>query len=189
LLGKFKTYTNYIFYVFRGEIKLVPGFVQLGGQLFQLVTEFTLELEHTANRFGLLLSTGGVEVTAPPKHGFLDLTGNDRTNLAQIFPDGFDLEDCAHEKFQISFQIANLAGGADGIEALTDKVMNVNFTGFLTVAIHPAVALLHAVGVPGNLVVNEAGAVILQVHAFGSSVCCQQDAHSRVSGVGLERLP
>jgi hypothetical protein len=43
------------------------------------------------------------------KHGFFDLARYHWTDFAQVFPDGFYLERCAHEEFKIGFKIANLA--------------------------------------------------------------------------------
>jgi hypothetical protein len=34
-------------------------------------------------------------------------------------------------------------------------------SGFLTVAVNPAIALLHAIGIPGNLVVDQVEAMVL----------------------------
>ncbi len=49
-----------------------------------------------------------------------------------------------------------------------------------------AVTLLHSIGVPRDLKVNQLGAMVLQVDAFRSGVCGQQDAHRRVGRTGLE---
>ena len=112
--------------------------------------------------------------------------GDDGANLAEVFADGFHLEGGTHEEFEIAFQIADLAGGTGGVEAAADEVVDMHLVGLLTVAIHAAIALLHAVGVPGNLEVDQAGAVVLQVDAFGGGIGGEQDAHRGFLGVGLE---
>ena len=53
-------------------------------------------------------------------------------------------------------------------------------------AVNAAVTLLHSIGVPRDLEVNQLGAMVLKVDAFRSGVCGQQDAHRRVSRPGLE---
>ncbi|MCG3777236.1 MAG: hypothetical protein JW395_4112 [Nitrospira sp.] len=80
----------------RGEVQLVLGFVQLRCELFQLLAQLALELEHSPHRFGFLLSSGGIESSTAAEHGFLDLTGDDGTNFTEIFPDCFDLECGTH---------------------------------------------------------------------------------------------
>ncbi len=53
-------------------------------------------------------------------------------------------------------------------------------------AVYTPVALLQAIGIPGDLVVNEAAAMVLQINALGGGICCQQDAHPRFARVGLK---
>src|SRR5436305_13923288 len=67
-----------------------------------------------------------------------------------------------------------------------DKVSDIDDGCSLAMAINAAIALLQTVGVPGNLVVNEMGAVILQVNTFGSGIGGQQDTHGRFGRVSLE---
>ncbi len=71
--------------------------------------------------------------------------------------------------------------------ALADEVVDENSLGLLAVAVDTAVPLLHAVGVPRNLVVDQPGAVVLEVETFGGGIGGQQDAHGALVGSGLER--
>ena len=151
-----------------------------------MLAQLALELEHPANGFGFLLGAGGVEPVAAAQHGFLDLAGDDGADFAEVFADGFHLEGGTHEEFQIAFQVADLAGDTGGVEAVADEVMDMHLVRLLAVAIHPAVALLHAVGVPGNLEVDQLGTVVLQVDAFGGGIGGEQDADRGFLGVGLE---
>ena len=57
----------------------------------------------------------------------------------------------------------------------------------LAVTIDAAVALLQTVGVPRNLIVDEAVAVALEIDTFAGRIRSEQDADRRVLGVVLER--
>ena len=65
-------------------------------------------------------------------------------------------------------------------------MVDLHFGRALAVAVDAAVALLQAVGIPRDLVVNEAMAVALEVDAFARGVGGEQDADRRVLGVELE---
>ena len=94
--------------------------------------------------------------------------------------DGFDLLDRAQQKFQIAFEVARLAlDGIAGIlpESFPDEVMDQDFRVALPVTIDAAVALLHPVRIPGDLVVNEARTVILQINPLGRRICGDQNPH------------
>jgi len=56
----------------------------------------------------------------------------------------------------------------------------------LTVAIHPAVTLLHAVRIPRDLVMDELPAVILEVDALRRCIGGEQDANGGILGIGLK---
>ena len=56
----------------------------------------------------------------------------------------------------------------------------------LAVPVNASIALLQPVGIPGNLDVHHAMAVILQVNALGRSIRGHQDAHRADGRVGLE---
>jgi len=60
------------------------------------------------------------------------------------------LESSAHEEFEVGRQVSDLAGGAGGVETTADEMMDMYLVGLLPMAIHAAVALLHAVRVPGD---------------------------------------
>jgi hypothetical protein len=137
----------------------------------------------------LVLGTAGIETAAAAEHGLLDLRRDDRSDLSQVLTDLVDLEHGAHEELQVALQ---LAGGGSGLgvnlaaEAGADEVVDRDVIGALAVAVDAAVALLQPVGVPGDLVMNQVGAVVLQVDAFGGGVGREQDAHRRFRGCGLE---
>src|SRR5262249_32639980 len=67
-----------------------------------------------------------------------------------------------------------------------------NFLGLLTVAVYSAIALLHAVWVPGNLEVDEFGAVVLQINTLTGSICSEEDTDGGIFRAclkgGLDRL-
>ena len=64
---------------------------------------------------------------------------------------------------------------------------DIDVLGFLPVPVHAAIALLHAVRVPGNLDMDQLGAMVLQVYTLGSGIGRQQDADGGFLGMGLER--
>ena len=155
LTGQFQADADDIFDVFGSEVQLVLGFMQLGGECFQLTPQIALEFEHAPHRLGLLLGAGGVEAAAAAEHGFFDLAGNDGADLAEVFADGLYLESGTHQEFQIGLQVANLAGGAGSVETAADEMVDMHLVGLLAMAIHAAIALLHAVRVPGDLEVDQ----------------------------------
>ena len=59
--------------------------------------------------------------------------------------------------------------------------------GALPVAVNPPVALLHAIGVPGDFAVDEPRTVVLEVNALGGRVGRQQNPHGGNRRTGLER--
>jgi hypothetical protein len=63
---------------------------------------------------GIALGTVGVELTALAKHGLFHLLGDYRADLAEVLPDGVDLDCGAHQEFEIAFQVARLGGGSGG---------------------------------------------------------------------------
>jgi len=65
-------------------------------------------------------------------------------------------------------------------------VVHLHLRRALAVAVDAAIALLQAVGVPRDFVVNEAMAVALEVDAFTGGVGSEQDADARVLGIKLE---
>ena len=65
-------------------------------------------------------------------------------------------------------------------------MVDLDFIGTLAVSVDAAVALLHAVRVPWDLVVDEPGAVVLQVDALGGRVGGEEDAHGALLRIVLE---
>ena len=61
--------------------------------------------------------------------------------------------------------------------ALADEVVDQNLVGLLAVTVHTTIPLLHAVGIPRNLVVDQPGAEVLEVETFRGGVGGQQDAN------------
>jgi hypothetical protein len=86
--------------------------------------------------------------------GFLDLLGDDRADFAEVFTDGLDLERGAEQKFQITFEVAGSLARLSGIEASADEMVDVNFGIFLPVTIHATIALLHAIRIPRDFVMD-----------------------------------
>lgn len=89
----------------RGKAQLALGFAELIGEFEQLLAELALKLEHGPDRFAVAFGARRVEHAPTPEHGFLDLLGNHRADLAEVFTDGFDLERGAHQEFEVAFQI------------------------------------------------------------------------------------
>ena len=70
--------------------------------------------------------------------------------------------------------------------AAIHRVPDQNFVMLLAMSIDPAVALLHDVRIVGNLDVDQAIAVVLQVDAFGRGVGGEQDTNIGILRVRLE---
>ena len=125
-----------------------------------------------------------------PEHRLLDLLGDHRADLAEVFPDRLDLADGPHQEFEVGFEVADLRLGhvpLPVVVPLADEVVDPHPLRLLAVPVDAAVALLQAVRVPGDLEVDHAGAVVLEVDALGGGVGGQQDADGTPLGVGLER--
>src|SRR5579862_4259063 len=60
------------------------------------------------------------------------------------------------------------------------------FGGLLTVTIDTPIALFHSIGIPGNLIVDELGTVILKVNTFRRSVSGKKDTNRGFHRIGLE---
>ena len=72
------------------------------------------------------------------------------------------------------------------IEAAADEMVDVHLIGLLPMPVHAAVALFHSVWIPGNLIVDQLGTVILQVDPFRRCICSKKDTHRGFNWVGLE---
>ncbi len=133
---------------------------------------------------------------ATTEHGLLDIVGQHRAVAAQVFPDRLDLLRHPHQELQVGVQV----GGPTGerrllplLVALADEVVDEDLPlavggeeALLPVAVDAPVALLQPVRVPRNFVVDEPGAVVLEVQAFGGGVGGKQDAHRADFGSRLE---
>jgi hypothetical protein len=171
-----------------GEVEIAAGFVQLVGVAAGEFADVLLEPEQALDGLVFALGAGGVQAAALAEHGLLHLLGDDGADFAQVFADLLDLLGGAVEEFQVGGEGGAGAFGEFGIlaEAGGDEVVDVHFRRALAVAVDAAVALLQAVGIPGDLVVDEAVAVALEVDAFAGGVGGEQDADGRVLGVELE---
>ena len=70
--------------------------------------------------------------------------------------------------------------------AAIHRMPDQNFVMLLAMPIDPAVALLHDVGIVGNLDVDQAIAVVLQIDAFGRGIGGEQDANIGILRIRLE---
>ena len=165
--------------MFGGEVQFVLGFVQLRGELFQLLAQLAFELEHFANGFGIQFSAGGIEPVASAQHGFFNLKGDDGADLAEVFADGFNLEGRTHEEFQIAFQITDLAGDVGIAEAAANEVMDMHFVRLLAMGLQrsariiTAAALLLAVVFAAFMT---SGVTSIKMLGFGVSLAVLLDA-------------
>ena len=66
-------------------------------------------------------------------------------------------------------------------------MMHAHFRGALTMPIDASISLLHTVGIPWNLVVDEKRTVILEVETFTGRIRCEENAHVRFIRVSLKR--
>ena len=170
------------------EVEIAAGFVKLLGVAAGEFADVLFEAEQAFDRLVLALGAGGVQAAALAEHGFFHLLGNDGADFAQIFADLLDLLGGAVEKLQVGGEGGTGAFCEFGILAKTGgyEVVDVHFGCMLTVSVDAAVALFQAVGVPGDLVVDKAVAVALEVDAFAGGVGGKQDADRRVLGIKLE---
>src|SRR5437667_1054270 len=154
LTGQFESNADHVLNMLRREGQLSLGFVQLRCQLLHLLPQLAFELQDAADRLGLLLSAGGIELSALPQHGLFHLPRNHRPNFAEILADGFNLKRSAHQELQVGLKIAYLARHLCRTEALANEMEDLDLLGFLAVAVNATVALFHSIGVPRDLKVN-----------------------------------
>ena len=187
LPGQLQTGLHYVQHMLWCQLQFVLGFLQLVHQLFELFAQLPLEFQQPPYRFRFAFGLRGIQATPFPEHGLFDLGGNHRADLAQILTDGLDLERRPHQKLQIRLQRPDLAAHLRLGKARADEVINLHFVGFLAVAIHPPVALLHPIGIPGNFIMNQPAAIVLQVQTFRGGIGRQQNPHRRIFGISLKR--
>ncbi len=116
-----------------------------------------------------------VDAVLKVQHGLLDLFGDDVTDLAEVLALGLDLVNDDLQEAAI-------------LHLVVEEVVAEDAIGRLTVAVNAPVALLHLVGVPRDLVVDEIAAVLLEVQALGGGVGAEQDAHGGLIGRRLKGL-
>ena len=81
------------------------------------------------------------------------------------------------EELEVAVEVARApAFEVLSVEARPDEVEDQHLIGALAVAVDAAVALLEPVRVPGDLVVDQLRAVVLEVDALGRRVGREQDA-------------
>jgi hypothetical protein len=174
--------------VVRGQAQRPLCLLELIVELLDLLAQATLEGEHLAHWLGPALGAFRLETAPASEHGFLDLGGDHRAHRAEIAPDPLHLHRGAHEELEITVELARrerLALGAGPVPR-PDEVVDEHLIGLLAVAVHAAIALLHAVRVPRDLVVDQPRAMVLEVDSLGSRVGGQQDAHRCFRRICLE---
>jgi hypothetical protein len=169
-------------------VEIAAGFVKLIGVAAGEFADVLLEAEQALDGLIFALGAGGIQAAALAEHGLLHLLGDHGADFAKVFADLLDLLGGAVEELQVGGEGGAGTFGEFGIlaEAGSDEVIHLHLRRALAVAVDAAVALLQAVGVPGDLVVDEAVAVALEVDAFAGGVGGEQDADGRVLGVELE---
>ena len=108
---------------------------------------------------GLALGAGGIEAPASPEHCLFNLARDNGPDFTKVLADGFNLEGRAQQELEVAFEVAGRLTWFRLIKPGTYEVIDVDLGVSLTVPIHAAVALLHPVRIPGNLVVDELPAV------------------------------
>jgi hypothetical protein len=160
--------------------------VCLGGseaceEAVELAADIAFESEHIACGFGGLSFFFEGEVTGSiAKHHLLDLVGDDGTDFAEVLSDGIDFFDHANEEFEIIFEFAGFSadvqGASGGVESGPDEVIDLHFFGALSMSVDASISLFESIGVPWDFVMDEVGAMVLQVNPFGGGVSGEQDA-------------
>ena len=67
-------------------------------ELFKLFPEFPFKLQDMAHWLGFAFSLMSVHDLSGTEHRFLDLCGNDRADLSNVFTNGLDFEHGSHKK-------------------------------------------------------------------------------------------
>ena len=170
------------------QVQLALGLVELLAKALQLLLKPPLEGQHPLDRLGLALGIPRVErARAHAEHGLLDLLGDHRADLAEVLADRLHLVHGPGEELEIAVEVARApAFQVLSVEAGRDEVEDLHLIGALAVAIDAAVALLEPVRVPGDLVVDQLRAVVLEVDALGRRIGGEQDANVGLIRPGLE---
>ena len=134
---------------------------------------------------------------ASAQHGHLDIIGQDGSVAAEVFTNGLDLLGDPHQELKISLQVRRTAGERRPLSALyplqtkwytkTRRSPSGPMKPFLSVPVNTAIALLQAVRVPRDFVVDEPIAVVLKVQSFCGSIRGEENAHWTDFRGGLKR--
>jgi hypothetical protein len=114
----------------RRQVQFALRVMQLRGQPLHLLAELP---QHSSRRFSFLLGQSSVQSAPTAEHCLLDLRSDDGANPAEILANGFNFESGAHEEFEISLQVADLARGVRSVEPLPDEVKDVDLVCLLAV--------------------------------------------------------
>ncbi len=134
----------------------------------------------------------GVEAAAVAADECLfDLVGDDRADLAEVFPDLVDLLDGSKQELKVAGQVTGISLGVGGIVVVAGRheVEDVDLITLLAVPVDAAVALLHHVRVPGDLDVDQVRAVVLEVDALAGGVGGEEDPPRRRPPTGRPGTP
>lgn len=124
---------------------------------------------------------GGVEEDGAAEHAGLDGRRDHGVDRSQVAPFGGDLGGHPGEVLQVG----GVGAGRGVLPAGAHEVDDLHLAG-LTDAVDAPDALLEAVGVEGDVVVDDPVAVVLQVDALAGGVGGQEDAQRVAAGMGLE---
>ena len=138
---------------------------------------------------GLGFRRCGIQIATPAEHSFFNLPGDDRSNAAEILPNGIDLEDGTHQIFEISRDIAGFDGSVCDSRGKTfpHRMPDEDSIFLLSMTVDATVALFHDIWIPRNLDMDEVVAVVLQVNTFRGRVGREQNANRRNVRMRLER--
>src|SRR5260370_37219938 len=104
-------------------------------------------------RGSVLLCSACIERAAVPEHGLFDPFGNHRANISQVFANPLNLFYCLHQKLQVGIEPAHGPVTMLVVKVgAADKVVDIDYAGALAMPVDASIALLQAIGIPGNLV-------------------------------------
>lgn len=174
--------------VVRGEAQLLATGVEALVEALNPLPDVPLDAQHCARGPG----AGGigvrVEAVAVAEHRLLHLAGDHVAEVAEVLADLLHLLGGPHEELQVAVEVAGRGvGGLRPFDvARPDEVEDGDLVRPLAVAVDAAVALLHAIRVPRDLVVDEARAMALEADPLGGGIGGEEDAHRGDARVGLE---
>src|SRR6266849_8454775 len=141
-----------------GQPKLSLRFIELLVKLLDLLSEPPLERQHPPNRLRLPLGGLGLQAVSAAEHRLLHLGRDDRPNRAKVVSDPLNLDGGQHQELEIALEHARRERRllTTLAVALAHEVIDQYPGGSLAVTVDTAVALLHPVRVPWDLVVDQA---------------------------------